>query len=93
VCSQPFSVVGRRRFCSDACRQAAYRRRLASTVAVAPTGAGTIAAVVVYECPACEERHLERRCPDCNLFCRRLGSGGRCPHCDEIVAVSDLVGD
>ncbi len=45
----------------------------------------------VYECPECEARYLnERRCPDCNLFCRRLDRGGSCPHCDEPVAISDL---
>jgi hypothetical protein len=50
------------------------------------TGIGT-----VYECPECEIRYLdERRCPDCNLFTRRVGSGGNCPHCDEPVAISDL---
>jgi hypothetical protein len=46
---------------------------------------------VVYECPECETRTLnERRCPDCNLFTRRIGSGGTCPHCEEPVAISDL---
>jgi hypothetical protein len=45
----------------------------------------------VYECPDCEIRYLdERRCPDCNLFCRRIDTGGNCPHCDEPVALSDL---
>ena len=29
---------------------------------------------VIYECPECETRYLnERRCPDCNLFTRRIG--------------------
>lgn len=47
---------------------------------------------VVYQCPDCEQRFLnERRCPDCQLFCRRLGPGGDCPHCDEPVAINDLV--
>jgi hypothetical protein len=37
-------------------------------------------ASVIYECPECETRYLdERRCPDCNLFTRRIGSGGSCP--------------
>jgi len=45
----------------------------------------------VYECPDCETRYLdERRCPDCNLFCRRIAAGGNCPHCDEPVAISEL---
>ena len=46
---------------------------------------------VIYQCPQCETRYLdERRCPDCQLFCRRVGVGGTCPHCDEPVAVADL---
>ena len=46
---------------------------------------------VIYECPECENRYVdERRCPDCNLFTRRIGPGGSCPHCDEPVAESDL---
>ena len=46
---------------------------------------------VIYECPDCETRYLdERRCPDCNLFCRRIHTGGHRPYCDESVAISDL---
>lgn len=46
---------------------------------------------VVYQCPDCEARYLnERRCPDCNLLCRRIDTGGHRPHCDEPVAISDL---
>jgi len=46
---------------------------------------------VIYECPECETRYVEeRRCPDCNLFTRRIGPGGTCPHCDEPVAQIDL---
>ena len=46
----------------------------------------------LYACPACDARFLgEQRCPDCNTFARRLGPGGPCPHCDEPVAVSDLL--
>jgi hypothetical protein len=49
------------------------------------------ALTVIYECPDCETRYLdERRCPDCNLFCRRIGTGGTCPHCDEPVAHDEL---
>ncbi len=48
---------------------------------------------VVYQCPDCEQRYLdERRCPDCQLFCRRIGTGGPCPNCDEPVAHEDLSG-
>ena len=45
---------------------------------------------VVYECPGCGERLLERRCPDCNLFCKSLGRGGNCPSCGETVTVEEL---
>jgi predicted RNA-binding Zn-ribbon protein involved in translation (DUF1610 family) len=47
-------------------------------------------ALVVYECPGCGERLLERRCPDCNVFCRRLGVGGCCPSCGDVVTVEEL---
>ncbi len=45
---------------------------------------------VVYECAECGERQLQRRCEDCNLFTRRLDRGGPCPHCDELVTLTDL---
>ncbi len=48
---------------------------------------------VVYECPSCGERLTERRCGDCNVFARRLGHGGRCPGCDEVVLVAELEGE
>ena len=47
-------------------------------------------ALVVYECQGCGERLLERRCPDCNVFCRRLGVGGSCPSCGELATVEEL---
>jgi len=47
----------------------------------------------IYECPACEQRLLgEQRCPDCHAFCRRLGLGGLCPHCDDPVTLAELLG-
>jgi hypothetical protein len=46
----------------------------------------------IYECPACEQRLLgEQRCPDCGIFGRRIGAGGTCPHCQEPVAITDLL--
>jgi hypothetical protein len=45
------------------------------------------ASPVIYECPDCGER----QCEDCNLFMRRDGPGGNCPHCDEPVLVADLL--
>lgn len=81
VCTRPFVPVGRQRVCSAACRQLAWRRRHPTT-----------RAATVYECPSCETRYLaQQRCPDCGLFCRRVGPGGLCPHCDEPVALTDLL--
>ena len=95
VCGDAFLPRGRRRFCSDACRQAAWRRRHpgpeepASIQDGEPPRAST---ATVYECPSCSTRYLgERRCPDCQLFCRKVGPGGACPHCDEPVAITDLI--
>ena len=88
-CGARFTAVGRRRWCSDACRQAAWRRRRAAPRPTQPAKIDT-----VYECPQCQTRYLgEQRCDDCNTWCRRLGPGGPCPHCDDFVAVSDLVTD
>jgi hypothetical protein len=86
-CGAGFSPTGRRRWCSDACRQAAFRARRAGPRLAQPAKADT-----VYECPSCEARYLgEQRCQECNVFCRSLGAGGYCPHCDEPVAVADIV--
>jgi len=43
--------------------------------------------IVVYECPSCEERIAERGCGECKVFARRLGPGGGCRACGEIVVV------
>lgn len=88
-CNTPFDPSGRRRFCSDACKQANWRARHADPAADPTPVAGP--ADTVYQCPACEQRYLGvRRCDDCQLFCRRIGPGGLCPHCDEPVAHTDL---
>lgn len=85
---------GQEKWCSDACRQRAYRRRhqaLPTTIMPASPPQSLAKAVTVYECPSCQERLLgEQRCPDCQLWARRVGYGGRCPHCDEPVALADL---
>lgn len=92
VCGRPFRPVGRRRFCSDACRQTAFRRRHPTARVPLPSSHDAQWPTTVYECPVCGARLLgEQRCADCNVFCRRLGPGGRCPHCDEPVAVADLI--
>jgi len=54
----------------------------------------TLVAQTVYECPLCATRLLgERRCADCNRFCRALGLGGPCPHCDDLVVIADFLGE
>jgi len=98
VC-QAAITSARARYCSDACKQHAYRRRQTDN----PVDLDALTADLrsrhalvtrtVYECPSCEARLLgEQRCPDCHVFCRRLGLGGPCPHCDEPVTFAELLG-
>jgi len=94
ACGQPFTPAGRRRWCSDACRQAAWRHRHPPPrPAAEPTPPPRTAPdATIYQCPHCEERYLgQQRCDDCGTFCRRIGPGGPCPHCDEPVAIKDLI--
>jgi hypothetical protein len=52
-----------------------------------------LVAQTVYQCTSCVERYLDwRRCPSCNLMCRKLGLGGCCAACDEPLTISDLIG-
>ena len=94
VCLHSFAPVGRRKYCGDACRAAAYRRRRdAGHVTVALPRAQPRRPVTVYECDACGARALgDQRCDDCGTFMRRVGLGGLCPCCDEAVAVNELLG-
>src|SRR5205823_5892143 len=88
-CGGSFRPHGRARFCSQACRQRAYRRRHQHDELAA---AAHLTATSVYECPACSLWLLgEQRCPDCNLFCRSLGPGSLCPHCDEPTLLAELL--
>ncbi len=66
----------RARYCSDACRQRAYRLRQVD-LTVTDTAAlvtelkrrADLLAHRLFECPACGEQSLgEPRCPDCNRF-------------------------
>lgn len=98
VCGTRFRTAGRARYCSAACRQRAFRDRRAladlslDKLADDLRRQRQLLAHTVYECPSCETRLLgERRCPDCNLMCRRLGLGAPCPHCDEPVVITDLL--
>jgi hypothetical protein len=87
ACGGPVRAGRARRWCSDACRQAAFRARRAAPRPVQPAKADT-----VYECTDCEARQVgQQRCEACNRWCRRLGPGGPCPFCDEVVVLSDFL--
>jgi hypothetical protein len=96
---QTGTVPRRARYCSDACKQRAYRLRRSAGVPMdltkltaEPRRRQALVAHIVYECPNCETRLLgEQRCPDCHVFCRRLGLGGSCPHCDEPVLLTEIL--
>lgn len=94
VCGDPFIPGGRRRFCTDACRSAAHRRRRAADrpLVVVPARRSRVA-LTAYGCDACGARAVgEQRCADCSTFMRRLGAGGACPCCDEVITVAELTG-
>jgi hypothetical protein len=99
VC-QAVITSARARYCSDACKQRAYRLRQPDRIPVDLDALAAnlrsrraLVAQTVYECPTCEARFLgEQRCPDCHVFCRRLGLGGPCPHCDDPVTLAELLG-
>lgn len=95
TCGGPLPAGRSRRFCSPACRQAAYRRRHQPVVQQIPLPRsrsrleGTI-----YQCPECESRYLaEQWCPDCARPCHRVGAGGLCPHCEEMITLAELTTD
>ena len=91
LCTTAFTPTGRQQFCSQACRQKAYRRRHHLTPPLVIPPAHARRDVTVYECQDCEQRYYAQQwCPDCNRPCRRIGIGGLCPHCDGAVAVEEL---
>jgi hypothetical protein len=93
VCQRTFTPVGRQKYCSDACKAAAYRRRRDATrPAITVPRARPRRHITIYECDSCGQRALgEQRCPDCHTFMRKIGLGGECPHCAEPVAVTELL--
>ncbi len=94
VCRGFFVPSATKRYCSPACRTTAWRRRHqapALPIAVVPAPR-PLRPLTVYECETCGTRSVgEQRCEGCGTFMRRVGLGGRCPHCDEAVAVADLL--
>jgi hypothetical protein len=95
ACGRTFPVQGRKTYCDDACRQRGFRLRQRPFDEI---GLGLATCLpktaIVYQCPECEARCLgQQRCDDCGVFMKRLGPGGACPHCEEAVAVADLIAE
>jgi len=95
VCGTLFVAAGKRRYCRDACRVAAHRRRTrtADAAALVPPPPARRRAHTIYECDSCGTRLLgKQRCEDCGNFMRSVGIGGLCPCCDEPVTFDELLG-
>lgn len=94
ACASPFEPIGKRRYCSNACRVAAHRRRHRTPDAPEPLAPARESRRVhtVYECPTCDGRVLgEQRCEECNTFMRSLGLGGLSPCCGDPITVEELL--
>ena len=95
VCGTAFSPVRRQRFCSSACRQAAWRTRHTATVLEErrpETPRRGRRQISVYACPDCEQRYLGVQwCEDCVRPCTLLGVGGLSPCCDEPITIDELL--
>ena len=100
ACGGQFHPLGRARFCQPSCRQNAYRLRHCQVDRTTLTAVTQrlrqqhrLVHQTIYECPACQTRLLgQRRCSDCNLMCRKLGVGGECHGCGELMTLADLLG-
>jgi hypothetical protein len=81
-------------YCSPGCRKQAWRRRHQTPIVpvLVPPKGRSRREVTVYECGSCGARAVgDQRCDDCGTWMGRVGPGGRCPNCDDPVAVSDLL--
>lgn len=92
ACDAPLPTGRPRQWCSDACRQAAWRRRHATPpTPVDLPPARRHRAGTVYQCPECDTRLLgTQRCEDCSTFMHRLGPGGLSPCCQEPITLDEL---
>jgi hypothetical protein len=80
-------------FCGENCRKLAWRRQhqAVPSAPVVPPGQPR-RPITVHECQSCGSRSLgSQRCEECNTFGEKVGIGGLCPHCDEPVAISELL--
>ena len=93
VCQNNYPPSGRRRYCSDACRVAAWRARHQTAAPQPPVPPkGRKRAMTVYLCPDCDTRALgQQYCPDCYTFMRAQGIGGECPCCSEPITITELM--
>jgi len=92
VCDASFAPLGRQRYCSGACRAAAYRARRGGPrpSVVVPRGKPR-RPVTVYQCDSCGVRALgEQYCSECSTFMSKVGIGGLCPSCGEAVSITEL---
>jgi hypothetical protein len=94
TCATAFTPIRRQRYCTPACRQAAWRARHpdpvpAPNIVVPPRTSRR--ANTVYQCPDCDHRSLGQQwCHDCNRPRLRIDFGGLCPHRDEPIAITDI---
>ena len=93
VCDTALPTGRARLTCSDACRQALWRRRhQPDLIPPALPAAQPRRPVTVYECPHCDTRQLgDQYCQNCATFMRRLGTGGLCPNCTEPITNDELL--
>ena len=100
MCGRTVPLRGRGTYCGPTCRQRAFRLRRRAAKRLTLTELidrlhreRRLIAQTVYECPSCNERFLgQRRCGECNLMCRKVGLGGECISCAEILTIADLLG-
>ena len=93
MCQVSFVPAPNKHYCGKLCRDTAWRRRhQVPVVPIVVPPKRPRQPLTVYECEACGTRSVgDQRCEGCGSFMRRIGFGGRCPHCDEAVAVADLL--
>lgn len=92
ICGKPLPPGRPRSTCSDACRQALWRRRHQPDMAPPAVPSNLPRKPrTVYECDDCGSRQLGVQfCDDCHRFMRRLGYGGISPCCAEPVTFDEL---
>ena len=92
LCNQSFTPNGRQRYCTNACKAAAYRRRHHHQPTTEIPAKQPRRPITIYECATCGARALgQQRCDDCHTFMTRVGYGGHCPSCDEPIAINELL--